>query len=215
MPTPAIPLKSEYGPTLGQLLSPWWRRGSARRRGLLSALGAAIVALILVLGLSLLDASYSHGGPVPFSFRYKHMFRTTPDPGGFVLVETRSRGRLQQSFGVDPLNLPDYEGSVTGEIPMYAADYINRLRAAKPGFDLVGEGVTHLNTIPAYAIAYREQLQGETIYGRDLLIVPDRAHPRQGVIVRMLQRPIPRVDSPNKVGVIGSLQLPATSFSFG
>ncbi len=80
----AVPMKSQYGPTLGQLLSPRWRAASPLARGLVIAACVGLLALLVGAGLTLENSTYSHGGRVPFSFSYRNLFRVKPDPGEFV-----------------------------------------------------------------------------------------------------------------------------------
>ncbi len=105
----SVPLKPQYGPTLGTLLAPRWH--AARPAWRVLAIGAALAVLALAVGLALnlLDATYSHGQPVPFGFKYKGLYRTTPDPGGYVKVAHSSHGRLEDSYAVAPLHLGAYE----------------------------------------------------------------------------------------------------------
>ena len=62
---------------------------------------------------------------VPFSFSYRSLYRTTPDPGGIVKIRRLdARGRLEDSFAVAQLTLPPYTGSSQGELPVFAAGYL-------------------------------------------------------------------------------------------
>src|SRR4051812_25513368 len=118
----ALPIKPEYGPTLGRLLAPRWHALPALARR--AAIAAVVVLAAVVAGavLALLDASYSHGGRVPFSFRYRSLYRVKPDPGGYVRVEKRgSEAALLYSLAVDPVTLPPYRGELSGAIPIFAA----------------------------------------------------------------------------------------------
>ena len=124
----AIPLKPEYGPTLGQLLAPRWRGASRRVRALALAATAIVLALVIGLALTLENAHYAHGGPVPFSFSYRDLYRTAPAAGEYVRVQRRAHGRLEDSFAVGPLLVPSYTGSLRAELPLYTATYIRELR---------------------------------------------------------------------------------------
>jgi hypothetical protein len=112
----AVPIKPEYQPTLGRLLAPRWRAASPllRAAAIVSLLGLAV--LIPAAVLTLQNASFSHGGKVPFSFSYRSLYRAPPDPGGWVKVQRHGpRGQLQDSFAVEPLTLPPYAGGLSGE----------------------------------------------------------------------------------------------------
>ena len=72
-----------------------------------------------------MNASYSHGGRVPFGFSYRGLYRVAPEPGGYVKVERRhADGTVRDSFAVGPLRLAPYSGELMGEMPLYAAGYI-------------------------------------------------------------------------------------------
>src|SRR5207302_397543 len=86
-----LPIKREYGPTLGQLLSPRWRAASRTTRALATAAVAGFVVLAVALALTLENAHYSRDGEVPFSFSYRGLYRAHPDAGGYVKVERSGR----------------------------------------------------------------------------------------------------------------------------
>lgn len=214
---PAIPLKPEYGPTLGRLLSPRWHAASKLVQVLVLIACTAVLVMLIGAGLTLENAHYSHGGPVPFSFSYRSLYRTTPAPGEYVQVRRPARGALKDSFAVGPLELPPYTGGLSGELPLYASSYIAGLSRRYTGFVLRGEGKTKVNTVPAYDIAYIAQIEGRTVYGRDVLLLPEREGVRAGVHIVMLSAPKAdaQVDSPLLVGTTGVLERPLETFTFG
>lgn len=213
----AVPLKPEYGPTLGQLLAPRWRRASRRARALVVVSGVAAVALVAGVALTFENAQYGHGGSVPFSFSYRDLYRTAPAPGEFVRVQSVSRGRLSNSFGVGPLLLPPYTVPLNVELPLYATSYIQRLSRRVKGFALLGEGETKVNSVPAYDILYDARVDGQAMYGRDILLLPERHNPRAGVYITMLSSRAanPGITSPIQIGAIGQLELPLETFAIG
>lgn len=214
----SVPVKSEYGPTLGHLLAPRWRAAAPITRVAVRAGALLLLALAVAVVLTLLDASYSHGGRVPFSFRYKSLHRVSPDPGGYVKVVKRSgSGRLLYSFAVAPLTLPPYTGELSGALPLYASSYIRALRSRDPSFVLMGEGKTKVNTVPAYAVLYLTKVDGHTMYGRNVLLLPERAGVREGVAISMLVAAgaTKRVDGPIEVGTGEVLQRPLRSLTLG
>ena len=99
----SIPLKPQYGPTLGKLLEPRWRSAAPTVRALVIAAGVGLLVLMIALVLNLLNASYSHGGTVPFSFEYRGLYRTKPNPGGYVKIARGSGGKLKDSYAVAPI----------------------------------------------------------------------------------------------------------------
>jgi hypothetical protein len=210
----SVPLKAQYGPTLGTLLAPRWRTASSAWRALAIAAGIAVLAIAIGLALSLLDATYSHGGPVPFEFKYKGLYRTTPDPGGYVKVARSSKGLLEDSYAVAPLRIGPYAGDVTGELPVYASSYTHTLARRFPHFRFEGEGKTRISsTLAGYEVLYSAFLDGRTMHGRDVMLLPERFGARQGVVVEMLTSEPVTVSEP--VASSGVLEVPLKSFSFG
>jgi hypothetical protein len=217
--TVAVPMKPEYGPTLGRLLSPWWRRASRPVHAVVIGGAVTLLALLVGLALTLENARYSHGGPVPFSFSYRGLYSVQPDSDGYVKVQSRwPEGSLKYSFAVDPLRLPPYSGSVWGELPIYAYSYIRSLSRHSREFELRGEGKTRIsNTLTGYQVAYSEDVEGREMYARNVLLLPERAGVREGVVIAMLTSPTAsaQVRSPLEVGETGVLLRPVKNFAFG
>jgi hypothetical protein len=215
----AVPIKPEYGPTLGRLLAPRWHAASRLARTVLVGAGLVLVAVAVAAGLTLANATYSHGAPVPFSFSYRGLYRTTPDAGGYVKVQSRwPDGALKYSYAVDPLRLPRYTGALPGELPMYSAGRIRALSARYSDFALSGEGKTRIsNSVTGYQIAYSARVEGQEMYVREVLLLPERSGAREGVDVVMLTSPTAsaQVTSPLEVGATGVLLRPLKTFSFG
>ncbi len=211
-------MKPEYGPTLGRLLAPRWQRASRAARWAVVLATTALLAVIVVAALTLENAHYSHGGSVPFSFSYRDLYRTAPDPGGYVKVQRRdASGRLQESFAVNPLRLPPYSGEQSAEMPVFAASYIRALSRRDPGFELRGEGKTKVNGVPAYDILYTTTVDGRKLFGRDFLLLPEAAGAREGVaiVVLLAKGAVPSVVAPAEVATGGTLGRPLKSFSLG
>jgi hypothetical protein len=215
----ATAIKREYGPTLGQLLAPRWQAASLLLRALVAAALVALLAALVGVGLTLEDAHYSHGGSVPFSFSYRDLYRTKPDPGGFVKVQSRWRdGALKYSYAVDPVKLPAYSGELYGEIPLFATSFIHRLSRGYSDFELRGEGKARVNNVlSGYQVLFTADVEGQSMYGRDVLLLPQRPGVREGVVVSMLTSPTAsaQVTSPMEVGATGVLLRPLKTFAFG
>jgi hypothetical protein len=211
---PSIPLKPQYGPTLGRLLAPRWHAARAFSRAAVVATGIVLLAVVVAAVLSLLDAGYSHGAPVPFSFRYRSLHRAPPLPGGYVRVLRGSGGRLRDSFEVAPLHVGPYRGSVTAELPLLASGYVRELRRRFPDFVLRGEGKTRItSTLAGYDVRYSALVDGARLHGRDVMLLPPGAHVREGVVLEMLTSEAASVAKP--VASQGPLERPLKSFSFG
>jgi hypothetical protein len=214
----AVPIKAEYGPTLGRLLSPRWRAASSLARAFAIAVVLGAFALAIGAFLTLENAHYSHSGKVPFSFSYRSLYRVAPAPGEFVKLERHAAdGRLDDSYAVKPLLLPPYAGALTGELPLYAEGYIRALRSHDDDFVLRGEGKTRVNAVPAYQVLYTTVVAGRLMYGRDILLVPQRPGARAGVNIVMLTSPTAnaQVTSPLEVASEGVLLKPVKTFTLG
>jgi hypothetical protein len=220
---PALPLKSEYGPTLGELLAPRWRRSSRAVRAGWVAAAALLLAAVAGAALTLASPTVSHGGPVPFSFNYGGLSRASPPPGWYAKVQRVQGGRLEDSFAVGPLVLPPYRGEALGAaLALYAAGYIPRLAAARPpgqtGFVLRGEGSTQIDAVSTYAtynVFYTTRVGGREMYGRNVLLLPQQPGARRGLQIAMLTVAAGnrQVTSPLDVGVKGALEEPLGSFA--
>jgi hypothetical protein len=214
----AVPIKAEYGPTLGRLLAPWWHASSTLTRVVVRVLALGAVVLAVAVFLTLENAHYSRGGTVPFSFSYRGLYRVMAAPGEWVRLERHDAdGVLEDSFAVRPLTLPPYSGALTGELPLYAAAYIRMLRAHDPDFVLRGEGKTRVNTVPAYNVEYTTRVAGRTMWGRDVLLIAQKPGQRKGVNIVMLTSPTAnsQVTSPLEVASEGVLLKPLKTFTLG
>jgi hypothetical protein len=214
----AVPMKPEYGPTLGRLLSPRWRAASPLARRAVIGAGMGLLLLVVAAVLTLENASFSHGGRLPFSFAYRGLWKVHADPGGYVKVQRRSSdGALLDSYAVAPLSLPPYVGELSGELPVYASGYIRTLARRDTGFVLRGEGKTRVNAVPAYQVLYTAVVDGRPMYGRNVLLLPERHGAREGVEIAMLTSPMAnrQVDGPLEVASTGVLLRPLKTFTFG
>ncbi len=211
-------MKAEYGPTLGHLLAPRWRRASRGARALVIAAALAALAILVALALTFQNTSYSHSGRVPFSFSYRGLYRVAPEAGGYVRVQARDPdGRLKYSFAVNPLLLPAHTVDVAAELPLYAAGYIRSLEHRYKGFELEGAGFarTSLHGLPGFEVLYTAIVEGHEIYGRDMLLLhSSRPAAREGVRIVMLSEPSGQISSPQKVASTGVLAHPLKTFSF-
>jgi hypothetical protein len=214
----AVPVKPEYGPTLGRLLSPRWRRARTATKAAVIAAGVALLALIVGAVLTLEPARYSHTGALPFSFTYKGVYKEPPEPGGYVRVASHyPDGSIKYSYAVNPLELPPYRGDVAGALPVYATGYAKRLAARVPGLRLRGEGKTRVNKVPAYQVLYSVKRGGRELYGRNVLLLPSKPGARRGVEIAMLTAAgaTSEVKEPGEVASGGVLLRPLKTFTFG
>jgi hypothetical protein len=216
---PALPLKNEYGPTLGELLAPRWRRASRRRRVLAVAAAAILVAIAVGAVLRFEPPTLSRGGAVPFSFSYGGLYRAIAEPGAYVKVQRPRDGAAEESLVVAPLVLPPYRGTASAALALYASGYIDRLAARYRGFRLRGEGWTQVDSISPYAVYnvfYAAEVAGREMYGRDVLLMSQRPGTRRGVALALLVAVADgQVSSPVLIGTKGALEGPLTSFALG
>lgn len=211
-------MKPEYGPTLGRLLAPRWGAASRAMRTLVIAVGVLVLAVVVGAVLTLEPAHYGRSSPVAFSFSYRDLYRVTPERGGYVRIEAHyPDGRLKYSYAANPLQLPAYSGEQSGELPVYASGYVERLRRRFADFVLRGQGKTRVNNIPAYQVIYTTTIDGHEMYGRNVLLLPQRRGARAGVEVVLLTAPgaSPEVKGPLEVASVGVLLRPLKTFSFG
>lgn len=212
-------MKPEYGPSLAGALGPRWRSASRAARAAVLLGAAVLVAILVGAALTFVNSSYTHGGVVPFSFNYRDLYRTRPDPGGYVKVDSRwPNGPLKYSFAVEPLRLPAYSGEQSVALGLYATGFVEQLRRTLPGFQLRGEGKSKLNKqLVGYAVLYTAYVEGRKMYGRDVLLLPPRPRARDGVNIVMLTAPgaSTQVTSPLEVGSTGVLNPPLKTFAFG
>jgi len=218
---PSIPIKPEYTPTFGQLYGPRWRAARRATRAAIIALVLALLVLAAAVVLTLTDAHYSHGGPVPFHLRYRSLSRVAPVDGEYVrLAATGPDGALENAFAVGPLELGAYSGNVSGYLPIYANGVIAGLIRQYPDFALQGEGEERVDTTngvynPAgYEISFSTRLGGVPVDGRVVLIVAPHGDGRAGLTVTMLTRANSGVDAAHPVGSDGVLNLPFGTLTF-
>lgn len=214
----AIPVKPEYGPTIGKMLEPRWRRAGSATRLLVVTAVAVLLVLAAAVVLTLEPARYSHGGGFPFSFSYRGLYREKPEPGGYARVAAHyPDGSIKYSYAVNPLALPPYHGEPSGALPVYATAYARSLPTRFPGLERTGEGKTRVNQVPAYQVLYKVRIDGREMYGRNVLLVPERAGARHGVEIVMLTAAgaTSEVKEPSEVASGGVLLRPLKTFSFG
>jgi hypothetical protein len=214
----AVPMKPEYGPTLGRLLAPRWNGTRRSVRIAIMLAGGLLLAAVIGLALTMLDAHYSQGGPVPFSFSYKGLYRTPPDPGGYVKLHAlEPDGSLKYSYAVEPLLLPPYRGGLSGELPLYATGYARELARLDEHFVLRGEGKTRINKVPGYELLYTTRIDGREFFGRNVLLLPEKPGVRRGVKIAMLSaaRASSKIKGPSEIASEGALLKPLKTFTFG
>jgi hypothetical protein len=181
-------VRPEFGPTLPALLQ--------RRLGIPRRVTLAAVALLLAAAMAATAVRLSaddtvelvHRGPPAFTLLYvPEVVRPAPPRGGELVRLGARTGGVVLSITLRPLRLPPYRGVAAGALPVHAKRHIASLRSNLDGFDLRGEGKARVNDVPGYQVAFRAGRAPRRIYGRDVLVVPDRPGARDGVVISMLQ----------------------------
>lgn len=215
-------VKPEYRPTLAELLRPLPRWA---RWGIVVLLLLPLLAgLWLVTGGSREDETHVVvREPVAFNLAYGPRLTRVEDQSAALMLEQRRDDLFIQSFTVRPLTLPPYRGTPAGALPMYASGYQQQLERTFPDYEFVREGRTRINENPGYEIVFRAKLDGRTLYGRHILLVPgvdedeDLAldAQREGVILELVATPISGTPNAESTGNVGALKKPLRSFRFG
>jgi hypothetical protein len=198
----------EYGPTLPQLV-----RG--RRQRIFAAVGAAVVilgvALLIVTGGEDLS-EYRHESSPQFTMLYPPgtVDRAKAGPGELVRFRAQRRG-LRLLVAVRKLDLPAYEGSVAGVLPILADRQEQELARELPGFRLRTEGKARVNDAPGYQLRYESR---DVTTGIDILVVPEDGD-REGVLLRFRQSNPPRALGGAQKALVKATRKVFRSFRFG
>lgn len=210
-------VRPEYGPSLPALLEA--RAGVSRRTTIIGGLVVvvAVVLLVIVLTANAADTAYVNKGTPVFNVRYSASALQHPRTPGWELVLDSRRGRtFVQSFQVRRLTLPPHRGGLSGYLPLYADAYERALARTMTGFMAVDEGKARVNTAPGYQISYQAKQHGRTVFGRDVLVLPqDVPGAREGAVIRILQTHSAGVHDARFVGTVGAIKKPYRSFRFG
>ncbi|HEV2752282.1 MAG TPA: hypothetical protein VGV36_00460, partial [Solirubrobacteraceae bacterium] len=197
-------VKPGFGPSAPQLLGrlPRWAQV------VFAVLAAALVALAawwVVAGRNAGEEFTVVPGPVPFNLTWGEEFERVQRDGALLALEHRREdGLFISSFTVRPMTLPPYRGRSSGFLPLFATFHIDDLREREADFQLVGEGKARINLVPGYEGVFRTKRSGadreRTIYGRDVMLVPDVPGARQGVLLQLRATPASRTPNPMGTG---------------
>jgi hypothetical protein len=212
---PESVLRPEFGPSLPQLLR--------SRLGIPTRVTAAVAALVVLAAIAYVLSSRSdevhlvHRTPAPvFNLRYANVLHRSPARGGVLFELVGKRGDVfLQSMTVRPLHLPRYAGAVSGQLPILAVQHAAVIRRAYPGFTVLDEGKARINDAPGYQIGFRAERDGRTIFGKEILLLPDEPAARDGVTITLLQTHAAGAHEVDDVGTVGALKKPFRSFRFG
>jgi hypothetical protein len=181
-------LRPEFGPTLPVLIHR--RLGVSLRASTAIALGA--IAVLLVVAIVVVGdgrkTAVVHGKPT-FNLLYAPglIQRATPRPGELLRLQS-SRKHLSVAITVRHLRLPPYSGDVIGgQLPLYTSQYVARLRARLPDFQLGDEGKARLNQALGYQLGYTSGPAGDRTYWRDAFLLPSDNGADQAIVLTLRQ----------------------------
>lgn len=215
-------VKPAYRPTLGELLRPRprWVRWTVVA---LLLVPVVVAAWLLTGGSRTPETHVVVREPVAFNLAYGPRLQRVEDQSAALRLEQRRGDLFVQSFAVKPLELPAYRGTPAGALPLYATRYQQQLARQFTQFELVREGRTRVNQNPGYELVFRAKIDGRTLYGRHILLVPavdedenlvlDPA--REGVTLELSATPISGTPNAESTGTVGALKLPLRTFRFG
>jgi len=211
-------VKPEFGPTLPALLEPRLRGMPAPARGALALLAVAVVAVVAWLLLRTPPGEHTAvvSKPIAFNLVYDEPLRRDPPiPPEVLRLATPPGSADPQRLTVSPLHLPAYHGDPSGFLPLYAEGVVAHLGRRFTGFVRRGEGRTRILDTPGYAIIFQAREQGRTVYGRDVLLIPDQPGARDGLDILLVSARSAAVPNAVAVGSNGLLKTPLRSVRFG
>jgi hypothetical protein len=167
-------VRPEFGPSLPALLRE--RFGVSERVTI-----ALVVLLVVVAGFVAVvvrpgdpgDTHYVYEGDPVFNVSYSSdaLDRVEPRDDELLRLEGE-RGPQSVTITVRPLSLPAFDGDVShAGLPVYASGHEERLRAATPGFEFVGEGRARVGGSPGYEIEFRSGPPDARTFGSDVMVV--------------------------------------------
>jgi hypothetical protein len=178
--------------------------------GLLGLIALALV-VALTRGASEDGVRIVRDGAVAFNLRHPDSMRLVEPTGDELLHLERED---LDSFVVEPLELPAYEGDVGGVLPVVATRELDALRERFPDLEPVEEGKARINTVAGYSLAFRASRRPR-LYGRLVLLPRPVPGARDGVKLLLLANPDAGAGKARDVGTSGQLKTPYRSFRFG
>ena len=201
----------EYGPTGPQLV----RERLGRRGRIALAAGAALVVALVALLVATGGEDLSelkHESSPQFTMLYPPGTVDPAKPGAGEIVRFRAQRRgLRLLVAVRRLDLPAYEGSVAGLLPIVADRQEQELARELPGFRLRTEGKARVNDAPGYQLRYESR---DVTNGIDILVVPEDGD-REGVLLRFRQSNPPRALGGGQKALVKAARKVFRSFRFG
>ena len=207
-------VKAEFGPSLPQLLRA--RFGLSPRLVTVVAVALVVAVVAVAFALRTRDVHLIHHGTPVFNLRYaKVLHHMPPEPGVLLGLEGRRGHLFLQALTIRPLHLPAYQGAVSGLLPIYSEHHIRALTKRFDHFTPLEEGKARINEAPGYQVGFQAELDGRTVYGREVVLVPDQPGARDGVAITVLQTHAAGAHAVKDVGTVGAIKKPFRSFRFG
>lgn len=206
-------------PTLLQLArgGSWWARA-----GVVALL---ILTLIGLLALTVLRPGKPLGGggtvqidgnpSFEFGYARGELKIAEQSGGGVVLVDARTEDQGSRLV-ITPLLLPEFEGSTTGVLPLVSSQAQEKIAERfDPGtVRFNDEGLVNVAANPGYQLSYVAKRDGETWYGRALIVVDDVDGERHALLVDGQEERSSQIVGPRAVGRQGDLRRPMRSLEF-
>jgi hypothetical protein len=211
-------VQPQFRPTLSDLFGARWRALPLALRLSVFAVGAVVVALLVYAKVapgparSVIIVKGDHA--VNFLFR-SPLRRVAPARGDIVSLSTPAGSDEPEQFNVRPLTLPPYRGDPGGALVQYSVKVERYLEAEHPGLILRDEGRTRINMQPGYQVTFQLTQDGHTVFGRDIMLVPDQNGTRIGAIVEEISRISAHVPKADSLGRFNPLKLSLRSFRLG
>jgi hypothetical protein len=207
-------VRPEYGPSLPALLRA--RLGIPARVTTAIALVVVVGAVAAVLVLRGGDLAYVHRSAPQFNLRYASVLHRSPPKPGILMQLVGRRGKLfLQSLTVRPLRLPPYRGAVSGLLPVFAEPHVRAVSRRFEGFVALDEGKARIRDAPGYQVGFRARLDGRTVFGREVLLVPNQPGVRDGLVITVLQTHAAGAHAVDDVGTVSAIKKPFRSIAFG
>jgi hypothetical protein len=205
----------EYGPTGPELVRR--RLGRRGRRIVFAAAALVVVALAVLIATRAGDGltKLEHRSAPQFTLLYPagDVHRVKAGPGEILRLRS-GRGRLRMVVTIRRLELPPYEGSVSGLLPVFADRQAAALARELPGFRFRTDGKARVNDAPGYQLRYRAGPPSRRTLGTDVLVVPEDGD-RDGVLLRFRQTNPPRPLDETEKDLVKATRKAFRSFRFG
>lgn len=212
--SPVSAVQPQYGPSLFELLAS--RPMRVRIAAAAFALLLVVAAIVIALRSRPDETVVLLREPTTFNFAYGPGLQRVEEAGGLITLRRSRDGKPLESFVVRDLVLPPYRGAAGGMLPVYAHDYMRKLRRRYAGARFVNESRTRINNGVGYQVTFRGQRDGRVLYIRHFLLVPELPDgQRRGVVLELESTFAAGTPNAESTGTRPQLKMPLRSFRFG